>query len=112
MTCVACRKDAPTVTDAEVAEFHRQVAGWDIVELDPFERRPQALGGASETASCETEVRHEREQAGGFAGSDPRRMTTGSSLFPLRMQVAGKELRPDLFLSYGSSCGLPSRPTR
>src|SRR5712691_11845761 len=27
MKCVACRKDAPTVTDAEVAEFHRQVAG-------------------------------------------------------------------------------------
>jgi len=25
MKCVACRKDAPTVTDAESAEFHRQV---------------------------------------------------------------------------------------
>src|SRR5712691_12888983 len=34
MKCVACRKDAPTVTDAELAEFHRQVSDWDIVELD------------------------------------------------------------------------------
>ena len=38
MTCVACRKDAPTVTDAELAEFHRQVSGWDIVELDGIKR--------------------------------------------------------------------------
>jgi len=26
MKCAACRKDAPTVTDAEIAEFHRHVA--------------------------------------------------------------------------------------
>jgi hypothetical protein len=26
--CVACRKDAPTVTDAEIADFHPQVADW------------------------------------------------------------------------------------
>ena len=38
MRCVACRKDAPTVTDAELAEFHRQVADWDIVELDGIKR--------------------------------------------------------------------------
>ena len=38
MKCVACRKDAPTVTDAEVAEFHRQVSDWDIVELDGIKR--------------------------------------------------------------------------
>jgi hypothetical protein len=30
MKCVACPKDAPTVTDAESAEFHRQVSDWDI----------------------------------------------------------------------------------
>jgi hypothetical protein len=29
MKCVACRKDAPTVTDAEIAEFHPQVSGWE-----------------------------------------------------------------------------------
>ena len=34
MTCVACRKDAPTVTTAEIAEFHAQVSEWAIVDLD------------------------------------------------------------------------------
>src|SRR4029453_19066094 len=38
MRCVACRKDAPTVTDAELAEFQRQVADWEIVELDGIKR--------------------------------------------------------------------------
>ena len=38
MKCVACRKDAPTVTDAEFAEFHRQVSDWDIVELGGITR--------------------------------------------------------------------------
>src|SRR5512133_3172309 len=38
MKCVACRKDAPTVTDAEVAQFHRQVSDWDIVELGGIKR--------------------------------------------------------------------------
>jgi 4a-hydroxytetrahydrobiopterin dehydratase len=38
MRCVACRKDAPTVTDAELAALHRQVADWDIVELDGIKR--------------------------------------------------------------------------
>ncbi len=32
MTCVACRKDAPTVTDAEIAELHPHVSDWEIVE--------------------------------------------------------------------------------
>ena len=38
MKCVACRRDAPTVTDAEIAEFHRQVSDWEIVELDGVKR--------------------------------------------------------------------------
>ena len=38
MTCVACRKDGPTVTDAEIAEFHPQVSDWEIVELDGIKR--------------------------------------------------------------------------
>ena len=38
MQCVACRKDAPTVTDAEIAELHPQVSNWDIVELDGIKR--------------------------------------------------------------------------
>jgi 4a-hydroxytetrahydrobiopterin dehydratase len=38
MKCVACRKDEPTVTDAEIAELHPQVLGWEIVELDGIKR--------------------------------------------------------------------------
>ena len=38
MKCVACRKDAATVTDAEIAEFHPQVGDWEIVELDGINR--------------------------------------------------------------------------
>jgi 4a-hydroxytetrahydrobiopterin dehydratase len=38
MKCVVCRKDAPTVTDAEIAEFHPQVSDREIVELDRIKR--------------------------------------------------------------------------
>jgi 4a-hydroxytetrahydrobiopterin dehydratase len=38
MKCVACRKDEPAVTDAEIAEFRPQVPGWEIVELDGIKR--------------------------------------------------------------------------
>jgi 4a-hydroxytetrahydrobiopterin dehydratase len=38
MKCVACRKGIPTVTDAEIAEFHPQVSDWEIVELDAIKR--------------------------------------------------------------------------
>jgi 4a-hydroxytetrahydrobiopterin dehydratase len=36
--CVACRRDAPTVTDAEFAELHPQVPEWELVELDGVKR--------------------------------------------------------------------------
>ncbi len=32
MKCVACRGDEPTVTDAEIAEYHPQVPDWQVVE--------------------------------------------------------------------------------
>ena len=38
MRCVACRKDAPTVTEAETAELRGQVPDWDLVELDGVKR--------------------------------------------------------------------------
>jgi 4a-hydroxytetrahydrobiopterin dehydratase len=38
MKCVACSREAPTVTDSEIAEFHRQVPDWDIVELEGIKR--------------------------------------------------------------------------
>ena len=43
MTCVACRSDAPTVTDAERAVLHPQVPDWEIVELDGVERLRRAF---------------------------------------------------------------------
>jgi 4a-hydroxytetrahydrobiopterin dehydratase len=36
--CVACRRDAPTVTEAEIAELHPQVPDWELVELDGIKR--------------------------------------------------------------------------
>ena len=36
--CVACRRDAPTVTPEEIAELHPQVPDWDIVEVDGVPR--------------------------------------------------------------------------
>ena len=38
MECVACRRDAPTVTDAETDEFHPQVPDWEIAEPDGIKR--------------------------------------------------------------------------
>jgi 4a-hydroxytetrahydrobiopterin dehydratase len=38
MTCVACRRDAPAVTGAELVEFQRQVPDWEIVERDGIKR--------------------------------------------------------------------------
>lgn len=34
MKCVACRSDAPRVTEAEIAEFRPQVPDWQLVERD------------------------------------------------------------------------------
>ncbi len=38
MKCVACRRDAPTVSEVEIAEFHPQVPDWEIVEVDGIKR--------------------------------------------------------------------------
>jgi len=38
MKCVACRGGEPTVTDAEIAEYHPQVPAWQIVEGDGIKR--------------------------------------------------------------------------
>ena len=32
--CVACRRDAPSVTDEEIAELHPQVSDWALVTED------------------------------------------------------------------------------
>jgi 4a-hydroxytetrahydrobiopterin dehydratase len=36
--CVACRRDAPRVTDAERAELLPHVQGWELVSVDGIER--------------------------------------------------------------------------
>jgi len=36
--CVACRRDAPAVTEAEIAELHPQVPDWELVEHDGIVR--------------------------------------------------------------------------
>jgi 4a-hydroxytetrahydrobiopterin dehydratase len=36
--CVACRKDAPTVSDAEIAALLPQIPDWELVELDGVKR--------------------------------------------------------------------------
>jgi 4a-hydroxytetrahydrobiopterin dehydratase len=38
MKCVACRANAPTMSDAEIAELHPQIPDWEIVELDGIKR--------------------------------------------------------------------------
>jgi 4a-hydroxytetrahydrobiopterin dehydratase len=38
MRCVACRRDAPTVTEAEIAELHPQVPEWEIVEQEGIKK--------------------------------------------------------------------------
>lgn len=38
LSCVACRRDAPTVTDEEIAELHPQVPDWDLVAVDGVRR--------------------------------------------------------------------------
>ena len=38
MKCVACRSDAPTLTDDEIAELGPQVPDWQVVERDGIKR--------------------------------------------------------------------------
>jgi 4a-hydroxytetrahydrobiopterin dehydratase len=38
MKCVACRRDAPTVTEAEIAELHPHVRDWELLEIDGIKR--------------------------------------------------------------------------
>jgi 4a-hydroxytetrahydrobiopterin dehydratase len=36
--CVACRRDAPTVTDTEITELQPQVPDWELIEVDGVKR--------------------------------------------------------------------------
>jgi len=47
MKCVACRRDAPTVTAAEIAEYGPQVPDWELVEVDGIQRLTRVFRFAS-----------------------------------------------------------------
>jgi 4a-hydroxytetrahydrobiopterin dehydratase len=36
--CVACRRDSPQVTEAEIAELRREIPDWHLVERDSITR--------------------------------------------------------------------------
>lgn len=36
--CIACRGTEPTVTEAEIAEYHPQIPDWQIKEVDGMRR--------------------------------------------------------------------------
>ena len=38
MKCVACRADAPRVTDAEIDELMPQIPDWELLEIDGVKR--------------------------------------------------------------------------
>jgi len=42
MKCVACRRDAPTVTSEEILEFRPQVPQWEIKERSGIKRLERA----------------------------------------------------------------------
>jgi 4a-hydroxytetrahydrobiopterin dehydratase len=66
MTCVACRRDAPTVTEVESAELHRQVPDWEIVEVDGIKRlvRVFATSGFAEALEFTKKVGALAEEQG------------------------------------------------
>ena len=43
MKCVACRKGEPTVTDAEIAQYHPQVPEWQLLERDSMKQLERAF---------------------------------------------------------------------
>jgi 4a-hydroxytetrahydrobiopterin dehydratase len=67
MRCVACRRDAPTVTETEIAEFHPQVSEWKVIERDgikqltrsfPFDDFAKALAFTNAVGEVAEEERH------------------------------------------------------
>ena len=66
-TCVACRRDAPTVTGAEIDELRPQIPDWDLVEVDgikrlrrvfPFDDFAQALAFTDAVGAAAEEQGH------------------------------------------------------
>jgi 4a-hydroxytetrahydrobiopterin dehydratase len=66
MRCVACRRDAPTVTDEEIAELRPQVPEWELVELEGIPRltRSFEFDNFSQALEFTTRVGEVAEQEG------------------------------------------------
>jgi len=60
--CVACRRDSPRVTEAEIAELRRDVSAWQLLELERvfhFPNFADALGFTNQVgALAEAEGHH------------------------------------------------------
>jgi 4a-hydroxytetrahydrobiopterin dehydratase len=66
MTCVACRRDAPTVTPEEIEELSPQVPDWELVEVDgvPRLRRAFEFGNFADALAFTDAVGEIAEQEG------------------------------------------------
>jgi 4a-hydroxytetrahydrobiopterin dehydratase len=66
MHCVACRRDAPTVTDAEIAELQPHVVDWEIVAPDGIKRlrRVFAFDDFAQALAFTTEIGELAEEEG------------------------------------------------
>ncbi len=43
LKCTACRGGEPTLTDAQIAEYHPQVPAWQVVERDAIKRLERVI---------------------------------------------------------------------
>jgi 4a-hydroxytetrahydrobiopterin dehydratase len=66
MSCTACRRGEPTVTDEEIAELHPQVPDWEILEVDGVRRlqRMFRFGGFAQALAFTNRVGELAEREG------------------------------------------------
>ncbi len=63
--CEACRVGAPTVTDAEAGELHRQIPAWELIEADGIKRitRTFRFGNFAEALAFTNQIGSIAEEA-------------------------------------------------
>lgn len=88
MKCVACRADAPTVTDTEMAEFHRQVSDWEIVELDGIKRLRRVFSVDDFAQALEV-----TKKVGALAEAEGSTTWDGERTSPHRAKIRSTEAR-------------------
>lgn len=57
MACVACRRDAPHATAAEIAEYLPQIPGWQLIEHDGVPRLTRVFSFSDFAAALAFTVR-------------------------------------------------------